>query len=502
MNFIFSFKKYASPRFILPAIVIFASLLWSYKLGEKSFWTDEVLSIFHARQMDTMGSLLTMHFNNAHPPAYFLLLRLWLSFFNDAEAASRFLSVILAIPAIIFIYLTGKRLIGTGAGLLAAFLYSIMPLMLIYNRELRMYSMFVTLSCAALYALLKAVDEDTKKNWAFFSLIAFFMCVTHYHGFLVLTAQGLFILFQAMKKPDSKHLLVRFILYLGLVMLLFSFFIPGLVAARRTFGIMWQPGAKSTVVSIGYLCFSLLLGQTIMPWDPAAISGAAAILVLCIGGACKSRSNRFLCPLLLSYALLVFGIGPVISHTMPRYYLFFVPLLCIWLAAGILFFRPRFISLPAAILLLMSWAASDMNYYAGKDFHVMATVDPWRETAVFLRDASAKDDKIIVPFTQSLNLYYLPRYGLKDRTITDISGFQTDGRLPQTVWLVVANPSAALAGENIRKTLVDGYGYSVVNMERFLRDPNYALKRRFFTKIFAEYRIEVLKLCRRAALDA
>jgi hypothetical protein len=44
--------------------------------------------------------------------------------------------------------------------------------------------------------------------------------------------------------------------------------------------------------------------------------------------------------------------------------------------------------------------------------------------------------------------------------------------------------------------MTDKYGYTVANVNRFLKDPNYLYKGMFFRKEFAEYRIEIFKLCK------
>jgi 4-amino-4-deoxy-L-arabinose transferase-like glycosyltransferase len=490
--------KHQLTPYLLLTIIILAFGLWSYSLGTKSFWTDEVLSIFHAQALTNMSSLVTLQFNNAHPPGFFLLLRFWLLLHSDSEEFTRLLSVLLAIPTIPCIYLIGKHIVSRSVGIFASFLYAIMPLMLIYNREVRMYSMFITLSCISLLLLLKAIEKDRIIYWVLFSLITFVTLSTHYHAFLILIAQGIFLLLYSLKSENRWRLNKSFTLGSSLALLLFLPFVPALIDAVRTSGAMWQSGAKSILVSTGYLIFSLFLGQTVMPWNPVAVVGCIAVLTLCISALWYHRSNRILLLMLVSYGLVVFVIGPIISHNMPRYYLFLVPLICVLLASGIIAIRRRAISFLLSIFLLLSWAVADLNYYAGKQFHIMATVDPWREVAVFLRKVVSNNDKIIVPFTQSLNLYYLPRYGLKDKMLTDVIELNKSREyLPENVWVVVCNPSSTNSGLNIRETLIGKYGYLVMDTERFLRDENYLYKGIFFNKTFAEYRIEVFKLSRR-----
>jgi len=416
---------------------------------------------------------------------------------GESESWTRLLSVLLALPTIICVYCLGKRLVNSSAGVIASALYALMPLMLIYNREVRMYSLLVTLSCISLLLLFRALSDNKIIDWVLFSLVTFLTLTTHYHGFLILTAQGTFLLLYVVKVQNRQGSILRFALASGVALLLFLPFVPALREAIGTTGEMWRSGAKSILVSKAYLAFSLTLGQTIMPWHPFALLGGLAALALGTSTIWHNRSNRNLMLVLVSYGSVVFIIGPIVSHDMPRYYLFFVPLLCVLLASGITSTRPRILSVVFTSLLLFSWIAAGINYYTGKDFHIMAHVDPWREVAGFLRARVNSNDKIIIKHSNSLSSYYLPRYGFRDQILTDISELaKPDNPLPENLWLVVGNPGYTNLASSIREFLMHQYGYRPANVVRFVRDANYLNKKRFFNKEFAEYRVEVFRLHR------
>jgi uncharacterized membrane protein len=505
---------------LLLAIVILGALLGIYGLAEKSYWDDELLSMFHARSLNNIPAFLSLQYGNAHPPLYFLLLRFWMMLGGQSEGWTRLLSVLLGLPALVLIFLIGKRLslarglyprasaaeadpqaklgapaaVDDKAGLWASLLYAIMPLMLIYNRELRMYSLFVTLSCLTLYLLLRIVEEEKFLWWALYSLATFLTLIAHYHGLLVLFAQGLFFLLYAIRSGRPLPKLLHFGLAAGAALLLFLPFLPALLdAVRGTTDIMWRSGAKSIVVSIGYLAFSLALGQTIMPWNILAIIGALGFAVLLIAGLKTCRKNSNIVFLMLSYGVIVFIVGPIISHNMPRYYLFFVPLMCLFLATGLARAANRIIIFAALALLLVSWASSGLNYYAGREFHVLSSVDPTREVADYLSKNAAPGDAIIGG-TQSLRLYYLPQHVLKNPIAASLPQFlQNAPDIPPTVWLVVNNPISTEKGDAMRGELTATYGYKLEENRRFLRDPNFARKQKYFKKPFAEYRIDVFR---------
>ena len=487
-------EKTKKSALLLLAIVILGALLGVYGLAEKSYWDDELLSILHARSLNNIPALLALQYGNAHPPLYFLLLRFWMMLGGQSEGWTRLLSVLLGLPALVLIFLIGKRLHSDKAGLWASLLYAIMPLMLIYNRELRMYSLFVTLSCLTLYLLLRIMEGEKWHWWVLYSLATFLTLIAHYHGLLVLFAQGLFFLIYALRSGRPFPKLLHFGLAAGAALLLFLPFLPALLdAVRGTTDIMWRSGAKSIVVSIGYLAFSLALGQTIMPWNILAIAGALGFAVLLAAGlkACLKKTNILF--LMISYGAIVFIVGPLVSHNMPRYYLFFVPLLCLFLASALAKAANRIIIFAALSLLIVSWAVSGLNYYAGREFHVLSSVDPTREVAEYLSKSAASGDAIIGG-TQVLRLYYLPQRALKNPIAANLSKFfENTPNLPPAVWLVVNNPISTDKGDAARGELTATFGYKLEETRRFLRDPNFARKQKYFKKPFAEYRIDVFK---------
>jgi mannosyltransferase len=482
--------------YFLGIVLFLAFLLWSYDLSGKSFWDDEILSIHHAQLLTVPSSLFSLQVGNAHPPGYFLLLRFWMLLGGGNESWVRLLSVILGLFTIPCIYFIAKRLASSTVACLASSLYVLMPLMLIYNREARMYSLFVTFSCLSLLLLLAALERDKTSDWVLFSLATFLTLITHYHGLLVLTAQSIFFLAYLPQAARRKRLVSRFAFAVGVALILFLPYVPALINAIESTGGMWRSGAKSILISRAYLVFSLLLGQTIMPWRPIAMLGAGGVLILLGSYIWQNRKNRRLVKLYASYIFVTLIVGPAVSHDMPRYYLFCVPLLCIAIASGIVYMRSHIVSVVATTLLLICWGNSAVNYFNGKDFHIMAHVDPWRDVADFIKVNMKPDDKVVAEHMQALNSYYLPNLGLRAQTIVDISQLtDINNSLRKSIWLVILNPEYTKLGiDRIQILTGDKFNYELLSTARFLRDPNHANKAVFFNKKFAEYRIEVLKL--------
>lgn len=135
---------------------------------------------------------------DVHPPLYYQLLRLWRGVFGSSDWAIRAMSVVLSTLAIPLIYLLGRRLIGTTAGLYAAAIMTVAPPQVFYAQQARMYPLAVSLSLLAMFAVVRLV-QDGPTVWrclgVVFATVA--MLLSHYFTLGILGAIGLYGLIAA-----------------------------------------------------------------------------------------------------------------------------------------------------------------------------------------------------------------------------------------------------------------------------------------------------------------
>ncbi len=185
-------RLWLTPPLIFTLLVLTAALARLWPLHVHALWFDEVFSIYYVQK--GFGAIWGADWLlEPTPPLYYSLLALWTTAFGQAEPVLRFLSLVTSSIAAGFIYLSGRRLAGEGAGILAALLWSSLPLSIDYGLEIRAYALvFLEISvltylfiCFIQDALLqdKKLPALRAKIAAFFST-GLILSYTHVTGIL------------------------------------------------------------------------------------------------------------------------------------------------------------------------------------------------------------------------------------------------------------------------------------------------------------------------------
>lgn len=156
------------------AVLIIAMMLTfvlSLLMGKgQDIWFDESYSIILAKQpLDTLLGLTGV---DAHPPLYYIVLKLWGDIFGWSELALRSLSALFAALAVGVAGLLIKALFGTRTMLLALPIVVLAPFWLRYGYEIRMYSLAGFITVLASWVLIKAIQAKTNKwLWLLYGLL-------------------------------------------------------------------------------------------------------------------------------------------------------------------------------------------------------------------------------------------------------------------------------------------------------------------------------------------
>lgn len=191
----------------LVALILLAFAVRTHDLDGKSIWSDEGLSLYRAQTSVPFilsGQIVIQGVptQDTQPPLYFLLLHALMAVAGTSTFVAKYLSVLASLLIIPLLYVLGRRLLGTTAGLLTALIGAVSPLYLWYAQEIRMYTLLVALSVASMYALLRAVGNGKPAaRWAlgYFAITAVTI-YTHYSAFFLLGFQGLYLIVQAVRR--------------------------------------------------------------------------------------------------------------------------------------------------------------------------------------------------------------------------------------------------------------------------------------------------------------
>jgi 4-amino-4-deoxy-L-arabinose transferase-like glycosyltransferase len=166
-----------------------------YRLAVPGIWFDEAFSVELARQ--PLPLLWHIIFGlEPNMELYYLLLHVWLAItaflgILPTEFVVRLPSAIFAALSTGVVFCFGRRFPGRAAGMLAASLYLLNDLQLVYAQQARSYSLQLLLLSLAWYAFCIAVlDENHKRQWWACFVVAMTLAIyAHLFSFFLLLAQ-------------------------------------------------------------------------------------------------------------------------------------------------------------------------------------------------------------------------------------------------------------------------------------------------------------------------
>jgi mannosyltransferase len=411
---------------LLAGILLIAAALRIYKIGEQSFWLDELLSleastgrgqtdhalprgvaIEPARFTKLQGAppawkVWTTLEKDSHPPLYYLLLRFWRTILGDGEAIVRMLSAIWSLAAIGLIYLVGKRIAGNWAGLCAAGLLAISPLQVLYAQEARNYAMLCATTLLAAWAYLRAEESDSVARLIGLSAALLLAMLTHYLAAPVLVAIAIYA---AMRSRGIK--LLRIATAFAVAAIVYAILWgPFLVAQRDSFRRNREGSADNAATASIYRTIlraayepARQIGGKSLEGATAAPAIAAVVVFLLIASLIALRKKPagtfallwVACPLL--FLAMVDVLARDATLTFPRYTVVCGPGVCLLigqLASGERKKIWGIVALAAAVYAVVSLPMAYRNWKAD-----------WRGLSQGLDDKLEPGDVVVLATTRS-----------------------------------------------------------------------------------------------------
>ncbi len=460
----------------LVGILALGAILRAGFLGQRSIWLDEALVVWVAQHpwREIPPLLATL---DQHPPAYYLLMHLWLGVMGTGEAAVRFPSACFSLIAVLLTYVLARRITTEATSLLSAFVVAVSPFQVMSAQEARMYSLLGALCLASTVALVNSTDRGGTRRWAGYVVASTLMAYTHYLGLLVLVAHGVWV------AGWGRRHLRSWAACAAATGLAFAPWIPSfLEQVRQVHSFDWYHDA---VLSMG---FGDLLGLSAFGgsrfgmgtyFAPGRLAAAEQCLILLPflvllwrGAAGLTVNHRSLALVALPPAITV---GVMLAYSslgrsmfVPRWFSFLLPFFAVFIARGIhdvaehvTFPRPRVIPLLIGALLLYELPVLE-RYYFDPTFHAFN----WRTAAATVRQMARPGDALMyvgtpasIPFTY----YFHEAYPSVDVTpaaerfhLSDADVAQLAARHPR-LWIVAAVPFPAATRDRLLGELSRAY---------------------------------------------
>ncbi len=225
-----------SSRLQVAGLVLLATWLRVWRLGDKGLWYDEAATALMSRA--SVGDIIQFHWHAPfeHPPLWALFMHMWSEIFGQSEVALRMPSALagaLAVPLLWKILELAWPKDRT-AHLIAVGLVTLSPLLTLYGQEARMYSIVMLLALASVYCGMRMIVPLDAKSPIAFVLINWAMLGFHYYSMLLILVEAIFFIAVAARR----HSVGRTLVALGLSML------PLILWAR------YAPGFQVTLGSV------------------------------------------------------------------------------------------------------------------------------------------------------------------------------------------------------------------------------------------------------------
>jgi mannosyltransferase len=222
--------RWATPV-VLTALVALSLFIRTRQLNA-GFWIDEGISVGLAHHH--WSSIPSLLHQDGSPPAYYMLLGLWIRAFGDTERATHTLSLLFGLACIPLAFAAARAVFDRTTGLVCALLAALNPFLTYYAQETRMYELEALLSLVIAWAYVEGIVRGRRWWVALLVPSTALMVYTHNWGlFLCLGIAAATLLF-------VRERLGLFAVTAGGVALLYLPWVPILLFQAKHTGAPWS----------------------------------------------------------------------------------------------------------------------------------------------------------------------------------------------------------------------------------------------------------------------
>lgn len=249
-----------------------------------SIWYDEAFSLYLMRFDYAKIAYFTG--KDVHPPLYYWFLKFWTDLLHSTSPiVVRSLSLVFACVALIGVYVLVRRILHSrGYALLATLACSLTPLLIRYSEEARMYMLAFAIVVWATYAMLRAMERNSRKWWLVYALLVMAGMLTHYLIALAWITHWIWRFVTLRKNGGMKMFFSKeWIGAYALAILLYAWWIPKLIAQYTSVQHgFWIPGV-TLATPLDYLSNTLIYRMTHEAGDWWTFLSLAVIVIVLFG---------------------------------------------------------------------------------------------------------------------------------------------------------------------------------------------------------------------------
>ncbi|MGD0041843.1 MAG: glycosyltransferase family 39 protein [Isosphaeraceae bacterium] len=233
-----SFYARHQTTIILASCMLLGLMLRIALAGRSGLWRDEAQFLWIVRIPSLPAMLDFLWHHESHPPLFYILMRVWLSWFGDSEVAALALPVLLGVFLIPVTHRVGDRVFSPQTGLIAAIFVAVSPMLAHYSGMVRPYSLLPLLCLLSVYGLWDGLRGRRARPWVFYVIATLAMLLTHNWAWIVLAAQWILVacLLAWPSERPARPLLVAWALAQFALLAAYSPWLPVLLYQSRHAG--------------------------------------------------------------------------------------------------------------------------------------------------------------------------------------------------------------------------------------------------------------------------
>jgi uncharacterized membrane protein len=179
---------------LVAGLTTLAAALRFATIGLQAYHHDEIVTASRVLRGSFWHAMDAVGFSESAPPLYYALAWVWTQFTGTGEVGLRSLSALAGVVTVPVVFLVGRQLRGERAGLAAAALVAVNPMLLWYSQEARSYALLVLLCAVSLLYFLRARDGGERRDFVLWGVASGLALSTHYFAVFPIAVETVWLL--------------------------------------------------------------------------------------------------------------------------------------------------------------------------------------------------------------------------------------------------------------------------------------------------------------------
>jgi len=179
---------------IVAGLTVLAAVLRFATIGVQSYHHDEIVTASRILRDGFWHAMDAVGFSESAPPLYYALAWPWTQVTGTGEVGLRSVSALAGVATVPVAFALGAQLSGRRAGIVAAALVAVNPMLVWYSQEARGYALFVLLTALSLLYFLRALDQGRRRDFIAWGIASALALATHYFAAFPIAAEAIWLL--------------------------------------------------------------------------------------------------------------------------------------------------------------------------------------------------------------------------------------------------------------------------------------------------------------------